>query len=108
MLPVLLLAGFYVLGFALVAVLGCLGGWLWLAFSGHGPAAVVGPLAAVTAFSLVLQGWRFLRARPEPPLDGRAVDEHEAPQLWALVRELAELAGTRPPDEIRLVAVANA
>lgn len=108
MLPVLLLAGFYVLGFGLVAVLAWLGGWLWLAFSGHGPAHELGTLAVATALGLVVPGWRILRARPEPPLGGRAVDEHEAPQLWAQVRELAELAGTRPPEEIRLVAVANA
>jgi Zn-dependent protease with chaperone function len=107
-LPVLLLAGFYALGFGLVAVLGWLAVWLWLAFSNGSGALELGAVAVATALGLVSSGWRILRVRPEPPGGGQAVDEDEAPQLWALVRELAALADTRPPEQIRLVAEANA
>lgn len=39
---------------------------------------------------------------------GIAVTPQEQPELWALVHDLAEFAGTRAPDEIRLIAEVNA
>jgi Zn-dependent protease with chaperone function len=45
----------------------------------------------------------YLGRVPELP-----VSPAEQPRLWALVRELAKMADTRPPDEICLVPRANA
>ncbi|WP_066368504.1 M48 family metallopeptidase [Herbidospora mongoliensis] len=49
---------------------------------------------------------RALRSRRYSP-PGAVVDPDQAPDLWELVRELAASAGTRPPDEIRLMAEMN-
>ena len=46
------------------------------------------------------------RARDEVP--GILVTPEEQPALWDLVRRLAADAGTRPPDEIRILAAVNA
>lgn len=64
-------------------------------------------VVAATAVGLVVPVWRVLRARPQPPA-GSPVTVEQAPQLWSVVHELADLVGTRTPDEIRLVAVVNA
>src|SRR5690349_7480488 len=108
LVAILLLAGFYAFGFALLAGLAWAGAWLLWAFPGRdvtdGLIAVVWAMAA----GLAVPAWRVLRARPEAPDDGVVVDERAAPELWRHVRELAVVVGTRAPDEIRLVADANA
>lgn len=101
-----LLAGFYLVGLALI------GSLLWLAVQLWGPlgggiAGDVSVLAAAVAIGLAVPTWQLLRARPEPP-DGVLLGEEQAPDLWHLVREVADAVGTRMPDEIRLVAEVNA
>jgi Zn-dependent protease with chaperone function len=105
-LSLLMLAGFYVVSVGLVVGLG----WLSvLAFSseharGAGQLAL---LALVLAFGIVSALWKVARAKAAPP-EGVEVPERAAPELWIVVRELAAAAGTRAPDEIRLVPEVNA
>src|SRR5262249_33126012 len=42
---------------------------------------------------------RTLRARSVDQAPGRPVTQDEAPQLWELIREVADRVGTRPVDE---------
>ncbi|WP_454051525.1 M48 family metalloprotease [Cellulomonas sp. Marseille-Q8402] len=105
-LGLMMLAGFYLVAVGLVVGLG----WLSvLAFSteharGAGQLAL---LALVLAAGIVRALWKVARARTAPP-EGVAVPQRAAPELWTVVRELAAAAGTRPPDEIRLVPEVNA
>lgn len=108
LLAVTLLAGFYVLGAAAVAGLGWLAVWLWLTFPGQEDAIVGGLAAAGAALALLASVGHLLYSRPDPPAAGHPVDERTAPGLWRHTRELAEIVGTRPPDEIRLVGEVNA
>ncbi|MEI7058552.1 M48 family metallopeptidase [Nocardioides sp. CCNWLW239] len=48
------------------------------------------------------------RSRTVSDLGGLVLTEQDQPTLWAEVRQLAATAGTRAPDEIRLVPDANA
>jgi Zn-dependent protease with chaperone function len=101
-----LLAGFYLVGLALI------GSLLWLAVQLWGPlgggiAGDVSVLAAAVAIGLAVPTWQLLRARPEAP-DGVSLGEEQAPALWHLVQEVADAVGTRVPDEIRLVTEVNA
>lgn len=48
-----------------------------------------------------------LRTRLTPP-SGPKLTRAEQPELWRVVEELSELAGTRPPDEITLIGEVNA
>jgi Zn-dependent protease with chaperone function len=105
-LAVGLLAGFYGVGFALVAGLGWLSVWLLVRFPGQ-IAHDVGYLCAVTAVALVVPLAAVLRTRPEP-VAGAVVTREQAPELWAVVQALACSVGTRAPDEIRLFDVVNA
>lgn len=59
---------------------------------------IIGFVALATVFYMVKS--LVIRAKVEDP--GRVLSEAEAPELWALVREVAAAAGTRPADEIRL------
>lgn len=103
---VVTLAGFYVA--ALLVVVG-LGALTVVAFeSGAGPLA--GKLGFVTIAAIVgvvVALWKVARARPEPP-SGLVLLRADAPELWAVVDELAVLTGTRAPDEIRLAPDVNA
>lgn len=103
---VVTLAGFYV---AALLVIAGLGGLTLLALD-SGVGAVAGKLAFVTLAAiggLVVALWRVARARPAPP-SGPLVTRAQAPELWAMVDDLAVLAGTRAPDEIRLAPDVNA
>lgn len=60
---------------------------------------VLGLGGIVTAVSGIRTA--FLRVRPGDA--GRAVDEEELPELWALAKGVARTVGTRPVDRIRLV-----
>lgn len=105
-LSVLLLAGFYLVAGGLVV------GLLWLtvrAFdAGAGTAGgKLGLVAVVVVVALVRALWQVARAKPGPE-PGVEVPPAAAPELWATVRELADVAGTRVPDEIRLVPEVNA
>ena len=59
-------------------------------------------LLAVGALITVFQMVRSLFVKHEQEDPGRALREEEAPGLWALAREVAGAAGTRPVDEIRV------
>lgn len=101
-----LLAGFYLLGFILLGALVAID---WAAAQSTAGTAylkiwIVSALLAIP----IVQGMFTLRApRSEDP-GGIRVTEQEEPELWALVRSVAEQAGTRAPDEIHLVAEVNA
>jgi Zn-dependent protease with chaperone function len=101
-----LLAGFYLLAFGVVAALGWLAVWMWREHPGAA-AGKISYLVLALAVGIAVALWRVARTRPEPP-HGVVVDERQAPQLWATVRDLAAVVQTRTPDEIRLVAEVNA
>lgn len=101
-----LLAGFYVVALALVVGMGALTVWVFQS-DAEAAAAKLGFLTAAVAVGLVVALWKVARARPGP--DPRpTLAPADAPALWETVRELAAVAGTRAPDDIRLVPEVNA
>ncbi|MEK6301643.1 MAG: tetratricopeptide repeat protein [Acidobacteriota bacterium] len=54
--------------------------------------------ALVTVYAMIRS--LFIKIESEDP--GRTLREDEAPELWALVREVAQTVSTRPVDEIRV------
>jgi Zn-dependent protease with chaperone function/tetratricopeptide (TPR) repeat protein len=54
--------------------------------------------AIVTVYKMIRS--LFIKIESKDP--GRPLQEGEAPELWALVREVARMVSTRPVDEIRL------
>lgn len=103
-IAVTMLAGFYALiGTVMVALafgLGLLvgyGGWAMLA-------AVVLYVMLIGLAAGLGRGLKAPRFEPH----GTQLLETDQPRLWALVRDLAERVGTRPPDEIWLVPEVNA
>ncbi|MEV0899759.1 M48 family metallopeptidase [Actinoplanes sp. NPDC049802] len=103
---VAMLVGFYVLGLLQLALVGWLLYEIWSHMHGAGAAKLSWLLLA--AVGAVVAGlWQALRAKPDEP-SGMLISPEQAPQLWATVRELAASAGTRAPDEIRLVPMVNA
>jgi Zn-dependent protease with chaperone function len=102
---VLLLAVF---PFALVLVLAGLV-LLQVVFFAHNVGTGLNWLLIVVPASMVML--RALAALTRPidiPARGVPLTEGNQPELWTLVRQLAEVAGTRPPNEIHLTAEANA
>ncbi|MEU6314541.1 M48 family metalloprotease [Streptomyces sp. NPDC047014] len=101
-----LLAGFYLLGVILLAVIGgidyALVGVL------HGPALVKLLLVSVLLAVPVVRGLFMLRTPWGDPPAGIGVTEAQEPRLWQAVRETAAGVGTRAPDEIVLTADVNA
>ncbi|MDX8051252.1 M48 family metallopeptidase [Lentzea sp. BCCO 10_0798] len=104
-LALVMLAGFFVLGTGIVTALGVLaavlfdrgqteGGWWLVAL-----AILVG---APMLYAVVVAVW----ARPRA--EGVPLTRATHPELWRHVDELAAIAGTRSPDELRLVDKANA
>ena len=106
LLAVGVLAGFYVVGLVVVVALGY-AAYLLTVTGVRGFAGQVWILVVVVAIA-VGRGIFSRRKRAGPDPGGRLVGEAEQPELWREVRELAGFAGTRAPDEIRLVAGANA
>ncbi|GAA4594528.1 Zn-dependent protease with chaperone function [Actinoplanes octamycinicus] len=105
-ISVVMLAGFYLLGLAQLALVGWLLYEIWTHLHGAGAAKLSWLLIA--AVGAVLAGlWRAIRAKPGDP-DGLLVSPEQAPELWQQVRALAAEVGTRAPDEIRLVPEVNA
>ncbi|GGM37516.1 GPP34 family phosphoprotein [Dactylosporangium sucinum] len=105
---VAMLVGFWALAVALPIGLGWLAVWSWMTMPGSGAPELLSLLAVTAGVGVAIPIWQLLRARPDPPDEGVAVDEAAAPELWRQVRELAAAVGTRPPDEIRLVGRVNA
>ena len=103
LLALSLLAGFFVL--AVGIVLGLFGLALWLMVNHHGSLVVW--LAAIGMSAVLVKAVRAaLVVRIEP--QGAPLTERDQPALWREIHELAVLAGTRPPDDVRLTAVVNA
>ncbi|MCX4994005.1 M48 family metallopeptidase [Streptomyces longwoodensis] len=107
-----LLAGFFLMGFVLLAAMAVLD-WLlvtrvfvdraeWAAAT-----LVTGTVVVAVA---ILQGmFAFLRAgRLETERHAVAVGPEDQPELWDLVRAAAGATGERPPDELYLDADVNA
>ncbi|MEU8779029.1 M48 family metallopeptidase [Streptomyces sp. NPDC048606] len=101
-----LLCGFYLLSFVLLALLGLMD---WAAHSWL-PAYIGGKIiiGSIVLAVPIVRGVFMLRtpkAGPEPGV--LATEEHE-PALWQVVRETAAQVGTRAPDEIVLTDEVNA
>lgn len=73
-------------------------GFLWIGTIPIKIVAVLGIIALLTIFYMIKS--LVTRVRPDDP--GRALTEAEAPELWRLVRNVAETIKTRPADEIRI------
>ncbi|WP_343244798.1 M48 family metalloprotease [Streptomyces sp. SID14478] len=107
MRALVLLLGFYLIGFVMLGALGAFD-W-WIIAGGHGGAGAKLLFLTVIVAVPILQGMFAVRGpRFEPPADGLRVDERQEPRLWAAVRDLAEQTGTRAPGEIYLVPHVNA
>ncbi|MEU4155968.1 M48 family metallopeptidase [Actinoplanes sp. NPDC026670] len=103
---VAMLVGFYVLGLLQLALVG----WLIYEIWAHSHSAGAAKLSwlLLAAVGAVLVGlWKAIRAQPGEP-EGLLLGPEQAPDLWRTVREMAAEAGTRAPDEIRLVPEVNA
>ncbi|MFF5769119.1 M48 family metallopeptidase [Streptomyces californicus] len=101
-----LLAGFYLLGLVLLALLAAAD---WAA-AVHTPGAFalkVFIVSAVLALPIV-RGMFMLRMPPQEDVPGVRVDESREPRLWQTVRDIAQQVGTRAPDEILLTGDVNA
>lgn len=104
---VIMLAGFYLVALVQFGAAVALVIWLFSVSSGLLAAKVGYPLLAATVGAVAVALWKAIRAKPEP-MPGLTVTPDEAPELWAAVRELAEVVRTRMPDEIRIVPEVNA
>ncbi|GAA4933809.1 M48 family metallopeptidase [Actinoplanes utahensis] len=105
-LSVAMLVGFYVLGLAQLALVGWLLYEIWTHSQSAGAAKLSWLLLA--AVGAVVAGlWQALKSKPSEP-HGLLITPEQAPVLWATVREMSVEAGTRAPDEIRLVPEVNA
>ncbi|WP_326767434.1 M48 family metallopeptidase [Streptomyces sp. NBC_01591] len=97
---VALLAGFHLLGILLLALLCVLD---WAAFRWTLPPVAVMVLARTSALALpVVRGMFMLRIPKNDDVRGLHVDDAQQPRLWATVRDLADRAGTRAPDDLVL------
>ncbi|MFS8102999.1 M48 family metallopeptidase [Lentzea alba] len=104
-ISVALLVGFYVLAFGLIGGLLALETYALIErpFVGLKLALFVVPVV----FALI-KGLVSLERRTHDEVPGIPVTPAEQPALWDLVRRLAAEVGTRPPDEIRILAAVNA
>jgi Zn-dependent protease with chaperone function len=107
-----LLAGFYVMGVALLSAMATFD-WLLVTRLLTAQAAwLEGMVLTVTVLlaAAILRGmFAFLRAgRLGPVPHAVAVRPEDQPELWEQVRAAADVTGERPPDELYLVAEVNA
>ncbi|MBB5871167.1 Zn-dependent protease with chaperone function [Allocatelliglobosispora scoriae] len=107
LLSLVMLGGFYLVALLQLAIAIGLGVWVY---------SLVHQAVAIKIFIWIIIAlvgsvgaalWNALRFKPEPP-PGVVIHPDTAPQLWAEVRGLATAAGTRPPDEIRIIPEVNA
>jgi Zn-dependent protease with chaperone function len=73
----------------------------WLAVHSLGN-ALNWAIAIVPVSIVVVRGLRVLLSEVGEPVRGVPLTEPEHPELWGLVRRLASVCATRPPDEIHL------
>ncbi|WP_370945245.1 M48 family metallopeptidase [Amycolatopsis sp. cg5] len=102
---VALLAGFPALVLALV---GGLVAFEVFAFRHSIFVAIKLGIITVPATYALLKGLLSVVKRTGDEVEGVLLTEAAQPELWALVRRLAVIAGTRPPDEIYLTGEVNA
>ncbi|MEV7612421.1 M48 family metalloprotease [Streptomyces sp. NPDC089799] len=102
-----LLAGFYLLGLVLIAVLAGLD-WALITRTDAGPLAAKIVIVSVVLAVPILRGMTMLRTPAPEPAPGVRVTDAQEPRLWAAVRDIADGVGTRAPDEIVLVDEVNA
>lgn len=105
LLAVGLLVGLIVLAATVLVV--TLGSLVWALATRSPLAQVIGWVVIPTVFGVGYGLLPLLRAR-RGPAPGTVVGRLEQPELWRMVEEIADRVETRPPDEIRLVADANA
>ncbi|WP_432848505.1 M48 family metallopeptidase [Amycolatopsis sp. CA-161197] len=105
LLAVVLLAGFPVLVLVIVAALVALEIY---AFSDSPSIGVRLAFFAVPAIYVLLQALFTIERGRDDEVSGLPLTREAQPELWALVRELAEAVDTRPPDEIYLIPQVNA
>ncbi|HEY4455106.1 MAG TPA: M48 family metallopeptidase [Pseudonocardiaceae bacterium] len=110
-----LLTGVYLVAFGSLllfggmAVAGALLMWDYANGTVNSPAlAIPLLLGSVPVLMAILGGLFALRRATRPQLAAIPIGPAEAPQLWQLVDELAEQAGTAAPAEIMLTTEANA
>ncbi|MEU6440530.1 M48 family metalloprotease [Streptomyces sp. NPDC047046] len=102
-----LLAGFYLVGLVLLALLG-LGDWALVTSGHHGIGVIRLQILSVVLAVPLVRGLALVRTpRGEGP-HGVELTPEAQPRLWELVRALAEAAGTRAPARILLTADVNA
>lgn len=99
------------ISFVPVATLVVMGALVWFnvyAFTVSPATAVKIAIGVVPTVLVLGRGLWLLATKIDNPVRGVPVREHEQPELWALVRRLAELADTAPPNDIHLIADADA
>ncbi|MEU9082115.1 M48 family metalloprotease [Streptomyces sp. NPDC048357] len=101
-----LLAGFYLLGVILLAVL--VGVDYALVTGLHGPIVFKLVIVSVVLAVPIVRGLFMLRTPKGEPPAGITVGEAQEPLLWQTVRDIAQQVGTRAPDEIVLIDEVNA
>jgi tetratricopeptide (TPR) repeat protein len=85
----------------LLVIVGALGIMLFFFWVGTIPVKLVFIVAvggAITIFYMI----KSLVVRPKAEDPGRSLSEDEAPELWALARDVAAAIDTRPVNEIRI------
>ena len=104
---VIMLIGFYVVALVLFGL--GLAASIWVGSHGSGAAAAKFGffVFAATVWAVGYGTWKAVRAQDEEP-HGIPLTRQNAPHLWATVDELAQVVGTRTPDEIYLVPEVNA
>lgn len=107
-----LLSGFFLIGVVLLAVMATVDWLLLTRFLVAQAAWLEATLVTSTVLAavVIVQGLvTFLRAgRLRPVPDAVPVGPDEEPELWQAVREAADAAGERAPDELLLTAEVNA
>ncbi|MFI1800288.1 M48 family metalloprotease [Streptomyces sp. NPDC020379] len=101
-----LLAGFYLLGLFVLGVFAALGvaAYQWTQPVIALKLCIVLGLLAIP----VVRGMCLFRTPEDDGGSGLAVTDAQQPLLWSTVREVAEAAGTRAPDELLLTGDVNA
>jgi Zn-dependent protease with chaperone function len=108
MMCLFVLVGFYVLAAACLLGLAFGGGILLVLLSGDNAMGfVLGGLALGLLIGACVAALAPFKARPFVPT-GVPLYRDDAPALWATLAELADVAGTRLPDQVWLTAVPNA
>ncbi|HZM81730.1 MAG TPA: M48 family metallopeptidase [Candidatus Limnocylindrales bacterium] len=106
-LSLIMLLGFLFVAVLLFAAVGGLAIWLAVVAPAIVALKITLPLFVALVGGAGVAIWRALRAKHEP-MPGVTITPQQAPRLWEEVRGLSRAAGTRAPDEIRIVADVNA